>query len=77
MASVSAELAELGIGGLPVCGMHRHLQVAARLQDTFSLMLHQLTPAQSMLLQQRGLGPQRLLGCGLFVPHKSAAAVGA
>lgn len=75
MAAMGAELAELGIGGVAVCGLHHHMQAAGRLQDTFSLMLHQLTPAQSLLLQQRGLGPQRLLGCGLFVPHKSAAAV--
>lgn len=75
MATVAVELAALGIGGLPVCGLHHHLQVAGQLQDTFSLMLHQLTPAHSLLLQQRGLGPQRLLGCGLFVPHKSTAAV--
>ena len=44
---------------------------------TFSMMLHGLGPEQSLRLQQRGLGPHRLLGCGLFVPHKSAAAVGA
>jgi CRISPR-associated protein Cas6 len=75
MATVADELVALGIGGLPVCGLHHHLHVAGRLQDTFSLMLHQLTPAHSLLLQQRGLGPQRLLGCGLFVPHKSTAPV--
>jgi hypothetical protein len=38
-------------------------------------MLHALSPEQSLRLQQHGLGPQRLLGCGIFVPHKSAAAV--
>ena len=43
---------------------------------TFSMMLHALVPEQSLRLQQHGLGPHRLLGCGLFVPHKSAAAVG-
>lgn len=75
MASVDAELAELGIGGLPVCGLHHSMHVAGRRQDTFSLMLHQLAPQDSLRLQQHGLGPQRLLGCGLFVPHKSTAAV--
>ena len=75
MAAVAAELAELGIGGLPVCGLHHAIQVAGRRQDTFSLMLHQLAVQDSLRLQQHGLGPQRLLGCGLFVPHKSTAAV--
>lgn len=75
MAAVAAELVELGIGGLPVCGLHHPILVAGRRQDTFSLMLHQLAAQDSLRLQQHGLGPQRLLGCGLFVPHKSTAAV--
>lgn len=75
MQTVQQELADLGIGGERVCGKH-----ACTLQDgvgshTFSMMLHALTPAHSLRLQEHGLGPKRLLGCGLFVPHKSAAAV--
>ena len=31
----------------------------------------------SLALQQHGIGTGRRFGCGLFVPHKSAAAVGA
>ena len=77
IAALTPELAQLGIGGEPVCGKRQSLQVAGRTQQTFSMMLHQLTPQQSLRLQQVGLGPHRLLGCGLFVPHKSAAAVGA
>ena len=40
-----------------------------------SLMLDGLTPSESLTLQMQGLGPHRLLGCGLFLPHKSIAAV--
>jgi hypothetical protein len=40
-------------------------------------MLHALPAEQSLRLQKRGLRPHRLMGCGIFVPHKSAAAVGA
>lgn len=76
MAAVAAELAQLAIGGERVCGKRHSMAVSGRLQHTFSLMLHELAPAQSLRLQQSGLGPHRLLGCGLFVPHKSAAAVG-
>ena len=37
----------------------------------FSVMLHGLTPEQSLQVQALGLGQARLLGCGLFTPHKS------
>jgi hypothetical protein len=40
-------------------------------------MLSGLNAAQSLRVLRQGVGPHRLLGCGLFVPHKSAAAVGA
>ena len=76
MEVVQAELADLGIAGERVCGKRQSLQMDDREVTTFSMMLHGLVPEQSLRLQQRGLGPHRLLGCGLFVPHKSAAAVG-
>lgn len=76
MAAVGRELTQLAIGGEPVCGKRQRMLVSGRVLDTFSLMLHELPPEQSLRLQQRGLGPHRLLGCGIFVPHKSAAAVG-
>ncbi len=75
MAAVTQELAALAIGGERVCGKRQHMLVAGREVDTFSLMLHALAPEQSLRLQQHGVGPHRLLGCGIFVPHKSAAAV--
>jgi CRISPR-associated protein Cas6 len=50
-------------------------------QDTeivgYSLMLHELSPDDSLRMQAIGLGKERKFGCGIFVPHKSAAAVGA
>lgn len=75
MAAVDRELAALAIGGERVCGKRHSMRVAGRVRNTFSLMLHALAPEQSLRLQQCGLGSHRLLGCGLFVPHKSAAAV--
>lgn len=75
MAAVNAELADLAIGGERVCGKRHTMVVSGAVLHTFSLMLHQLSPEQSLRLQQHGLGPHRLLGCGIFVPHKSAAAV--
>lgn len=75
MAAVDRELAQLAIGGERVCGKRQRMVISGRELDTFSLMLHALPPEQSMRLQQHGLGLHRLLGCGIFVPHKSAAAV--
>lgn len=42
-----------------------------------SLLLDGLEAAQSLRLQERGLGAGQRYGCGLFLPHKSLAAVGA
>lgn len=75
MARVERELAELEIAGQRVCGKRQSVWLAGCELSTFSLMLHALPAQQSLRLQQRGLGPHRLLGCGIFVPHKSAAAV--
>lgn len=74
MAQAARELAELGIAGERVCGLHQKLLLTHGVMHAFSLMLHALPPDQSLRVQQTGIGPHRLLGCGLFVPHKSAAA---
>lgn len=76
MQAIEAELAVLAVGGERVCGKRQSMVVDGREMTTFSMMLHGLGAEQSLRLQQQGLGPHRLLGCGLFVPHKSAAAVG-
>jgi hypothetical protein len=39
-------------------------------------MLTGLRPAESVRVQTAGLGPHRKLGFGIFVPHRSTAAVG-
>jgi CRISPR-associated protein Cas6 len=74
---IAARLAELKIHCKIVCGK-RQVLMAGPLQVTgFSLMLHDLEPEHSMMLQHLGLGAERRLGCGILVGHKSAAAVGA
>ncbi len=77
MAIIGQELSALGVGGETVCGKHQHQMVDGVVLDTFSLMLHALSPEHSLRLQAHGLGSHRLMGCGIFVPHRSAAAVGA
>lgn len=73
---VTMELQGAGIGCKVVCGRIRRMQA----QDTeivgYSLMLHELSPDDSLRMQATGLGKERKFGCGIFIPHKSAAAVG-
>lgn len=76
MRSVAAELQALGVRTQTVCGKRGERPFDGRTLTTFSLMLHALSAADSLRVQEQGLGPYRLLGCGVFVPHKSAAAVG-
>lgn len=75
MTDVATELAALDIAGERVCGKRQNMKLACGVVNTFSLMLHGLRPEQSLRLQEHGIGPHRLFGCGLFIPHKSAAAV--
>ena len=77
MRDVQAELDALHIGAHTVCGKCQVRHSDAGVVVGFSLMLHGLSPADSLTVQRVGIGPHRALGCGLFVPHKSAAAVGA
>ena len=74
LAQVQGELHALDVRTPPVCG--RWLSTEGGRLRGCSLMLSGLDTAHSMVLLQRGLGPHRRLGCGLFVPHRSAAAVG-
>ena len=76
MQRVANELAALGVACRTVCGRHQKRSGTPTALPGFSLMLHELSATDSLLLQRVGLGPHRGLGCGLFVPHRSAAAVG-
>jgi CRISPR-associated protein Cas6 len=74
---VSAELQSASVGCKVVCGKMRRAQIQGAEVVGFSLMLHELSPEDSLRIQASGLGAGRKYGCGIFVPHKSAAAVGA
>ena len=76
MQGVAGELQALGVRTHTVCGKRGGRLYEDHTLTTFSLMLHALSRADSLRVQEQGLGPHRLLGCGVFVPHKSAAAVG-
>ncbi len=76
LAACRRQLAESGIAGQLVCGRPRRGVGAGGEWRGFSLMLHALSKEHSMQLQRVGLGGERKRGCGIFVPHKSIAAVG-
>lgn len=71
LAAVVQQLGEMGIRPKKMlCGMEKVIATPPGGLRTRSLMLADLTVEESVRLQQRGLGPERQLGCGLFIPHK-------
>lgn len=60
-----------------IVGKRREAAYQTSYINGHSLMLHGLSPEHSLLVQSIGVGKHRLLGCGVFVPHKSIAPVGA
>jgi CRISPR-associated protein Cas6 len=58
-----------------ICGKQQTLQSASGPLYGYSLMLHDVPPHKSLQLQDEGMGRNRLLGCGIFIPHKSIAPV--
>ena len=65
------EMRELGVSPKKVLPGKGHV---IRTPDgdlqTSSLMLADLKVDESLILQQKGVGSHRHLGCGLFIPHK-------
>ena len=73
---VDAGLATLGVTApkrLP--GRTRNIRTPQGTVHTRSLLLADLKAADSIRIQESGIGELRSLGCGLFVPHKSISAV--
>ena len=76
LQGIMAQLNEMGIQPKKMlCGMERIITTPEREIHTRSLMLADLAAEEAIKLQQQGLGPDRKLGCGLFIPHKGIAAV--
>jgi CRISPR-associated protein Cas6 len=74
LAAATGELGALGIdAGRMLCGRVTPVATPARSYQTRSLMLAGLAPEHALALQQHGLGAGRVLGCGLFIPHKDIA----
>ncbi len=77
LAHCASRLEEMAVRCNLICGRVKTRAGEAGEISGFSLMLHGLTAEHSLTIQQLGLGDARKLGCGIFVPHKTATAVGA
>jgi CRISPR-associated protein Cas6 len=58
-----------------LCGKTHKLKWPNGELFTRRLMIADLKPEESIILQEQGLGKGRKMGCGLFVPHKDIKAV--
>ncbi len=76
LADMATELRRLGV---PVSkllsGLGHVLRVPDGLVHTRSLMVAELDPEASLRVQRHGIGPERAMGCGLFIGHKDIAPV--
>ena len=76
LGQVAQNLDALGIRARKMmCGISGLIHTDATELFTRSLMVANLKPEESIALQRQGIGDYQLLGCGLFVPHKSIEAV--
>lgn len=72
MAACEEQIAGMGVSGELIAGRARGREGG---RQGYSLMIHGLKPEHSLHVQRAGLGNERQRGCGIFVPHKSLAAV--
>ncbi len=72
LSQIARELQEMGVACRKMlCGRERSIKTPSGLLRTRSLMLADLSKEDALVIQQQGIGPQRHLGCGFFVPHKA------
>ncbi|OIR16442.1 CRISPR-associated endonuclease Cas6 [mine drainage metagenome] len=70
MQEVESALAGMGVEAKLICGQRLTLTNGERAIKGYSLVLHDLSPEDSLRVQYSGLGKERRLGCGIFVPYK-------
>jgi CRISPR-associated protein Cas6 len=66
--AVCRKLDELSVKGEPTVGPRRVVRVSDHIVVGFALSIHELSDESSILLQERGLGGRRRIGCGFFNP---------
>lgn len=62
------QLGELGVQSEPVVGPRRVVKIGNHTVVGFALAIHELSDEGSVVLQERGIGGRRRMGCGIFFP---------
>ncbi len=76
VAEAARRLTDMGIRVRKLlCGRSHQIRTPQGPIFTRSMMVAELDKVASAKLQRTGLGPERALGCGLFVPHKGIGQV--
>lgn len=70
MEAVQARFSALEISANTICGKRRTLSDGRQSISGYSLVVHDLKPEASLLLQSAGMGEGRRYGCGIFMPYK-------
>ncbi len=73
-ADVADTLQRMGIAARCISGRRRSSDAGGRKIAGYALTLHGLGPADSLRIQSEGLGGDRRLGWGVFVPAKTIVA---
>ena len=66
--AVRRKLQDLNVVGEAVVGPRRVLKVGNKTIVGFAVAVHELNDDNSILLQERGIGGRRHMGCGIFFP---------
>lgn len=74
-ADVIRLLDQMHIDSRFICGRRQTVTTANGVVSGYSLMLHGLPVEHAVQIQVSGLGGNRKLGCGIFIPHKSINAL--
>jgi CRISPR-associated protein Cas6 len=69
--AVARKLDELGVRGEPELGPRRAFRVGNHTIVGFALAVHELSDEASLVLQEKGMGGRRHMGCGFFNPINS------
>lgn len=70
ITDVANRLLELGVSCKWICGKRHTVNGMGQSLSGYSLVLHDLKPEASLLVQRAGLGGSRRFGCGIFIPYK-------
>ncbi len=67
---ISRQMRELNVQGKFTLGKRRTFRVHKKQMVGYSMLVSELTAEESVILQERGLGGRRKMGCGFFEPRE-------